>query len=376
MIIITRARANSAVVSALAGPAAAALLDIWVMAITVTQQSLVVTTAETGERLDRLLARHVTTLSRSRLKALIEAGAVALDGRTIRDPSHRVNSGAAIVVDVPEPEPAKPAPEPIPLTVIHEDDDIIVIDKPRNLVVHPAAGHRSGTLVNALIAHCGASLSGIGGERRPGIVHRLDKDTTGVMVVAKNDKAHQALAAQFADHGRSDESFERTYLAFVWGAPDRPHGSIDKPIDRHPKARDRMAVRQGGREAITHFQVLERYPAEGGRQGAGKKPAGAVASLLAVRLETGRTHQIRVHLASIGHPVMGDPVYGGGFRTKTALLPPEAQAALAALGRQALHAHILTVKHPSTGEILSFRSELPAELIGLRIALAAPGDRG
>jgi 23S rRNA pseudouridine1911/1915/1917 synthase len=351
------------------------------MAITVTQQSIVVAAEEAGERLDRVLARHVADVSRTRLKALIEAGAVALDGRTIRDPSHRVNSGAAVTVEVPEPAPAKPAPEPIPLRVLYEDDDIIVIDKPRNLVVHPAAGNWTGTLVNALIAHCGDSLSGIGGERRPGIVHRLDKDTTGVMVVAKNDRAHRALAAQFADHGRGDEAFERTYLAFVWGAPDRPHGVIDKPIDRHPKARDRMAVRSGGREAVTRWQVLERYPGRPGARrpgNAGKpeKPEAPVASLLACRLETGRTHQIRVHLAAIGHPVMGDPVYGGGFRTKTVLLPPDAQAALEALGRQALHAHILSVKHPSTGGIVSFRAELPPDLARLRSALAAPGDRG
>ena len=240
------------------------------MASSVTQKSFVVAEQETGERLDRVLARHVTELSRSRLKALIEAGAVTLDGHTIRDPNHRVNSGAAIAVDVPPPEPAKPAAEAIPLRVIYEDDDIIVIDKPRNLVVHPATGNWTGTLVNALIAHCGDSLSGIGGERRPGIVHRLDKDTTGVMVVAKNDRAHQALAAQFADHGKSDEAFERSYLALVWGAPDRPHGTVDKPIDRHPKARDRMAVRQGGREAVTHWQVLERYAGKPGPRRAGK----------------------------------------------------------------------------------------------------------
>ena len=352
------------------------------MTISVTQKSFVVAEPEAGERLDRVLARNVAELSRSRLKALIEAGAVTLDGHTIRDPNHRVNSGAAVAVDVPPPEPAKPAAEAIPLRVIYEDDDIIVIDKPRNLVVHPAAGNWTGTLVNALIAHCGDSLSGIGGERRPGIVHRLDKDTTGVMVVAKNDRAHQALAAQFADHGKTDETFERSYLALVWGAPDRPHGTVDKPIDRHPKARDRMAVRQGGREAVTHWQVLERYagkpgPQRVGRAGKPEKPEAAVASLVACRLETGRTHQIRVHLASIGHPVMGDQVYGGGFRTKTTLLPPEAQAALGALGRQALHAHILTVKHPTTGEIVTFRSELPPDLARLRSALAAPGgDRG
>jgi 23S rRNA pseudouridine1911/1915/1917 synthase len=351
-----------------------------------TPTSVLVAAQEAGERLDRLLARHVAALSRSRLKALIEAGAVTLDGKTIRDPSHRVNSGSAIVVNIPPPEPATPLPEPIPLRVVYEDDDIIVIDKPRNLVVHPAAGNWTGTLVNALIAHCGASLSGIGGERRPGIVHRLDKDTTGLMVVAKNDKAHRALAAQFADHGKSGTPFERSYLAFVWGSPDRPQGVVDLPIDRDKKARDRMAVRQGGRAATTHWQVLERYagrPAPerphrsvkaAGKGSKGSKKAAksgeAVASLIACRLETGRTHQIRVHLASIGHPLLGDRVYGAGFRTKSTLLPPEAQAALADLGGQGLHAHILTVKHPSSGEFMKFRSELPPDLVRLHNALA------
>jgi len=351
------------------------------MTVAATQTSVLVAADEAGERLDRLLARHVATLSRSRLKALIEAGAVVLDGKTIRDPSHRVNSGDTIVVDVPPAEPAKPRPEPIPLNVVYEDDDIIVIDKPRNLVVHPAAGNWTGTLVNALIAHCGDSLSGIGGERRPGIVHRLDKDTTGLMVVAKNDRAHRALAAQFADHGKnggkndegkSDDAFERGYLAFVWGAPERPHGTVDRPIDRDTRARDRMAVREGGREAVTHWQVLERYRGEPGSRRASKagKSDQPVASLLACRLETGRTHQIRVHLASIGHPLLGDETYGAGFRTKAALLPQGARAALAGLGRQALHAYILTVKHPTTGEIVRFRSELPPDLARLRHALA------
>ncbi len=346
------------------------------MTTTATPTSVLVAAEEAGERLDRVLARHLAeppaALSRSRLKVLIEEGAVALDGKTIRDPSHRVNSGAEIVVAVPPAEPAKPAAEPIPLQVVYEDDDIIVIDKPRNLVVHPAAGHWTGTLVNALIAHCGDSLSGIGGERRPGIVHRLDKDTTGLMVAAKNDRAHRALAAQFADHGKSDEAFERGYLALVWGAPERPHGTIDKPLDRDPRARDRMAVREGGRDAITHWQVLERYQGEKLAKitAKGARPEAPVASLLLCWLETGRTHQIRVHLASIGHPLLGDETYGAGFRTKTALLPQAAQAALAALGRQALHAHILTVKHPSNGEFMRFQSELPHDLARLRKALA------
>jgi 23S rRNA pseudouridine1911/1915/1917 synthase len=337
-----------------------------------TQRSIQLLPDEPGGRLDRVLAAHVGELSRTRLKVLIEAGSVAIDGHTIRDPSHRVNSGAAIVVDVPPAKPAKPLAEALPLNVVYEDDDIIVIDKPKGLVVHPAAGHASGTLVNALIAHCGTSLSGIGGGKRPGIVHRLDKDTTGLMVVAKNDRAHKRLAAQFASHGRDGSPFERGYLAFVWGAPDRPRGVVDKPIDRHKVARDRMAIREGGREAVTHWQVLERYGGQkgGARRSEGGRPGEAVASLVACQLETGRTHQIRVHLASIGHPLLGDDVYGPGFRTKAALLPQEAQKALAALGRQALHAHILTVEHPITHNLLRFRSELPADLARLHDSLA------
>ncbi len=339
--------------------------------MTSTQKSICVAANESGGRLDRLLAVHVAELSRTRLKALIEAGAVSVDGRTIRDPGYRVNSGAAILVAIPPAVPAKPAAEPIPLKVIYEDADIIVIDKPKGLVVHPAAGNWTGTLVNALIAHCGESLSGVGGERRPGIVHRLDKDTTGLMVVAKNDRAHRALATQFAGHGRGGGPFERGYLAFVWGAPDRPRGTIDRPIGRHPQARNRMAIREGGREAITHWQVLERYGGtKGSRRGMSERAREPAASLLACRLETGRTHQIRVHLASIGHPLLGDDVYGPGFRTKAALLPQEAQIALKALGRQALHAHILAVGHPTTGKIIQLRSELPADLTRLHNGLA------
>jgi 23S rRNA pseudouridine1911/1915/1917 synthase len=340
--------------------------------MTATQKSVLVPDDAPGGRLDRVLAAHVAELSRTRLKALIEAGSVAVDGCTIRDPGHRVKSGAAIVVDVPEAAPAKPAPEAIPLNVVYEDDDVIVIDKPKGLVVHPAAGHWTGTLVNALVAHCGKSLSGIGGERRPGIVHRLDKDTTGLMVVAKNDHAHKGLAAQFAGHGRDGGPFERGYLAFVWGAPDRPRGTVDQPIDRHKMARDRMAVREGGRESVTHWEVLERYGMQkGAKRASGSGSGEPIASLLACRLETGRTHQIRVHLASIGHPILGDDVYGPGFRTKAALLSAPAQAALRTLGRQALHAHILAVEHPSTGKILQFRSELPPDLARLHDMLAA-----
>ena len=328
-------------------------------------ETVVVGEAEAGARLDRVLAAHATALSRTRLKALVLAGRVAIDGRTIRDPGHRVNAGDRLTVEVPPPEEATPQAENIPLAIVHEDDDLIVIDKPKGLVVHPAAGNHSGTLVNALIAHCGASLSGIGGVKRPGIVHRLDKDTTGVMVIAKNDRAHRALAAQFADHGRSGP-LQRGYLAFVWGVPDRPRGTIDKPLGRHPQARDRMAVRQDGRHAVTHWEVLERY------DGADGKP---VASLIDCRLETGRTHQIRVHLAAISHPLLGDQVYGAGFRTKATLLPAEARGVLQNLERQALHAYLLGIEHPSSGEPLIFRSPLPADLARLRSALGVGGRK-
>jgi len=322
-------------------------------------ETIVVAEAEHGERLDRVLAAHLSELSRSRLKVLILAGEVAIEGRTIRDPSRRVNAEDRIAVAVPPPEPAAPEPENIPLTIVYEDEDIIVIDKPKGLVVHPAAGHKTGTLVNALIAHCGDSLSGIGGVKRPGIVHRLDKDTTGLMVVAKNDRAHRVLAAQFADHGRAGP-LERGYLAFVWGAPDRPRGTIDKPIGRHLRARDKMSVTPNGREAVTHWEVRERYSGLAGEP---------VASLLACTLDTGRTHQIRVHLAAIDHPIMGDSIYGPGFKTKAALLHKAAQAAVTALGRQALHAYLLGLDHPRTGAHLLFRSDLPADLASLHKAL-------
>jgi len=319
-----------------------------------------VTVELAGGRLDRVLAESLPALSRTRLKALILSGSVSAGGRTILDPGYRVKSGEALSVNVPPPEPAEPEGETIPLSILHEDSNLVVLDKPAGLVVHPAAGYPTGTLVNALIAHCGASLSGIGGVMRPGIVHRLDKDTSGVMVVAKTDRAHKSLSAQFADHGRTGD-LERGYFAFVWGVPDRPRGTIDAPIDRHPHSRDKMAVRGGGREAITHWEVKEKY------LGADGKP---VVSLIECRLETGRTHQIRVHLAHIGHPILGDETYGTGFRTKATRLPGPAREALDALGRQALHAYLLAFQHPETDEILRFRSELPADLARLRDALS------
>src|SRR5438067_3063788 len=256
---------------------------------------VVVGGGEGSARLDRVLAARVPDLSRSRLKALILAGAVRLKAAAVRDPAYHVRSGDTITIDVPEAAPPEPEGEDIALDIVFEDDDIIVLNKPKGLVVHPAAGHETGTLVNALIAHCGASLSGIGGVRRPGIVHRLDKDTTGLIVVAKNDRAHQSLTEQFADHGRTG-AMRRGYMAFIWGVPNRQRGTVDAPIHRHPLAREKMAVRDSGREAVTHWEIQESF---NGRDG---KP---VAALLACQLETGRTHQIRVHLSHIGHPLMG-----------------------------------------------------------------------
>lgn len=321
-------------------------------------ERVVVADEEAGERLDRVLAAR-TALSRTRLKALILDGAVAIGPRTVRDPGYRVNAGDAVTVDVPPPEPAEPEAENIPLQVVFEDDDIVVIDKPAGLVVHPAAGHAAGTLVNALIAHCGDSLSGIGGVKRPGIVHRLDKDTSGLMVVAKNDAAHRALSAQFADHGRTGP-LQRGYLAFAWGAFNRPKGTIDAPIDRHPSSRTKMAVRARGRAAVTHWQTLESFLGPSGK---------AAASLVSCRLLTGRTHQIRVHLAHEGHPLLGDSTYATGFKTKAGQLPAGAQTALADLGRQALHAYLLAIEHPKLRTTLEFRSELPKELARLHQAL-------
>jgi 23S rRNA pseudouridine1911/1915/1917 synthase len=326
-------------------------------------QKLVVTVEgdEGSTRLDRVLAVRQPELSRSRLKALILAGSVSLRSAPVRDPAYHVVSGDTITIDVPEAVAPEPEGEDIALDIVYEDDDIIVIDKPRGLVVHPAAGHETGTLVNALIAHCGASLSGIGGVRRPGIVHRLDKDTTGLMVVAKNDQAHKSLSEQFADHGRTG-AMRRGYMAFAWDMPNRQRGTVDAPIDRHPFAREKMAVRESGREAITHWELQEAF---NGRDG---KP---VAALLACALETGRTHQIRVHLSHIGHPLMGDGVYGPHFKTKASRLGPESQAALAALDRQALHAYLLALEHPRTGAILEWISDLPNDLAALRAKLEA-----
>jgi 23S rRNA pseudouridine1911/1915/1917 synthase len=245
--------------------------------------------------------------------------------------------------------------------VVYEDEHLIVIDKPAGLVVHPAAGHWTGTLVNALVHHCGDSLSGIGGVRRPGIVHRLDKDTTGLMVVAKTDRAHAGLARQFADHGRTGD-LERAYAALVWGSPEPWRGTIDAPLGRSHTDRTRIAVvRSGGKEAVTHYEVVRRFPDRAGRD--------AAVSMVECRLETGRTHQIRVHMAAAGHPLLGDQEYGRGFLTKANRLPEPVAASVRGFGRQALHAFLIQFRHPVTDKVLRFESELPQDMTGLVDAL-------
>ena len=330
---------------------------------------IVVPVDAAGERLDRALLGVVgDRFSRSRLQALVGEGRVPLAGGRIGDPGRGVNPGEVYRLVVPPAAPAEPAPERIALAIAYEDAHLIVIDKPAGLVVHPAAGHETGTLVNALIAHCGESLSGIGGVRRPGIVHRLDKDTSGLLVVAKTDAAHRALADQFKSHG-ADGRLERRYLALVWGAPARQHGTIEAALGRSRTHRTRIAVTHSadGRPAVTHYEVQELFAPQR------DKP---VASLLALTLETGRTHQIRVHMAHCGHPVMGDPVYATGFQTRASRLGPGAREALQHLDRQALHAATLAFEHPASGKRLSFESALPADVSGLLQALRAEAPAG
>ena len=321
------------------------------MAEAIEKAAFRVEPGEAGLRLDAFLARRAPEISRSRHKALIKGSQVNVGGRVEGDPNRRLAAGEAVEIAFPPPEPADPAAEDIPLAVVYEDDDLIVIDKPPGLVVHPGAGNWSGTLVNALIAHCGDSLSGVGGVRRPGIVHRLDKDTSGLLVVAKNDAAHQKLAAQFADHGRTG-GLVREYDALVWGVPNPHIGGINVALDRDTRNRQKQAVaRRGGRHAITHYTVREDFA--------------GLAALTACRLETGRTHQIRVHMAHIGHPLVGDAVYGSGFLTKVERLPMELRHRVRALARQALHARLLGFEHPRTGKPLRFEADQPADMAAI-----------
>lgn len=308
----------------------------------------IATKADSDRRLDRVLADNVDALSRSRIKALIEAGAVTVDGATITDPSHTVKPGQTFAMIVPDSQPASIEPEAIDLDILYEDEDVIVIDKPAGMVVHPAPGSPRGTLVNALLAHCGDTLSGIGGVRRPGIVHRLDKDTSGVMIAAKNDVAHQSLAKQFAER-----TIERAYTAVIWGVPAPPVGMVEGNIGRSERNRLKMAVvgAPKGRTARTHYRVTERL--------------GPHACVTQCRLETGRTHQIRVHMTHIGHPLIGDPVYGRQSAARTKSLSPEARAYLERFNRQALHAHLIGFTHPRDQKLRHFESRISNDIKSL-----------
>ncbi len=319
---------------------------------------LVPVDAETaGGRLDAVLAKAVPAFSRNRIKDLILSGSVAINGRALLEPNYRLKAGEEILLVAPEPVDADPTPENIPLDILYEDNDLIVINKPVGMVVHPAPGNLAGTLVNALLYHCGDSLAGIGGVKRPGIVHRLDKDTSGVMVAAKTERAHNHLAAQFADHGRTGP-LHRAYIAFAWGRTQQAKGTVDAPIGRDANNRLKQAIRKDGREAITHYAVEARFGDEGWD-----------ITRIKCELETGRTHQIRVHMAHIGHPLVADQVYASGFVTKANRLPEAAKLAVQALGRQALHAAELGFEHPRTGEEMFFEAPLPADLQALQDAI-------
>ncbi|WP_374651784.1 RluA family pseudouridine synthase [Dongia sp.] len=299
-----------------------------------------------GERLDRALASLLPEMSRSRLKALIEAGNLTSSesGATITEPSFRVKPGQLFALHVPDAAPPEPLGQDIALDIVYEDADIIVVDKPAGMVVHPAPGNLDSTLVNALISHCGDSLSGIGGVKRPGIVHRIDKDTSGLIIAAKNDAAHHALSRSFAAH-----DIARAYKCLVWGTPSPKSGTIETLLGRHPTHRQRMAVvSRNGRHAITHYQVEQSF--------------GLGAALVECRLETGRTHQIRVHMTHIGHPLIGDPTYGRATIARRAQLSETAREAARGFPRQALHAALLGVTHPRTGAYMEWESELPADM--------------
>jgi 23S rRNA pseudouridine1911/1915/1917 synthase len=322
-----------------------------------------VATEQTGWRLDRFLTSQLADLSRARLQGLITSGAVTRNGTTIRDGNTRVKPDEEYVVEVPQATAAEPIAQDIPLDIVYEDNDLVVIDKPAGLVVHPAAGNPDGTLVNALIAHCGSSLKGIGGVARPGIVHRLDKDTSGLLVAAKNERAMASLAKQFANH-----TIERAYNAVVWGVPRQAEGVIEGNIGRNPFDRKRMAVLRGqGKVARTRYRVLEKFG----------DPQRPFASLIECRLETGRTHQIRVHLTHLGHPLIGDPTYGKAHRPPRPKTDAEARAfaAAAEFPRQALHAGLLGFQHPSLHKTMRFEREWPADFHDLVAALRGLNSR-
>jgi 23S rRNA pseudouridine1911/1915/1917 synthase len=302
---------------------------------------------DSAARLDRLLARHLPELSRSRVKALVEAGNVSAGGVTISDPSYRVKPGQTFAIIVPEARPARPQGQAIALNVVYEDGDLIVVNKPAGMVVHPSPGNPDMTLVNALIAHCGDSLSGVGGELRPGIVHRIDKDTSGLIVAAKNDFTHRTLSAAFAAH-----EIERAYQAVVWGTPSPPAGEIGGNIGRHPTNRKKMAiVARGGKAALTRYRVM--------------RPLGPAASLVECRLATGRTHQSRVHMAAIGHPLVGDPTYGRMTAARSAVLGRRNHEVVEGFRRQGLHAYLLGFRHPRSRQSMRWEADLPNDMKAL-----------
>ncbi len=317
------------------------------------RRELIVPEGEGGERLDHFVARMVGELTRSAAQRLIEAGLVTVSGSAAK-PALKLREGEHVVVSIPPPEPAEAEPEDIPLEILHEDSDLVVVNKPAGMVVHPGAGNPRGTLVNALLSHC-HDLSGVGGELRPGIVHRIDKDTSGALVVAKNDRTHLALAHQFKEH-----TVKRVYLALVFGSPKADKGRIESTIGRHPSERTKMSGKaRHGKHAVTHWQAVRRYPG---------------LTLLRLKLETGRTHQIRVHLSEAGHPLVGDQVYGGGGRL-AAIRDPEVRKLIRELGRQALHAKVLGFVHPATGEYLEFDTELPEDMARIIHYLEKAGNR-
>ncbi len=331
------------------------------------RKELVVGEDAVGNRLDKHISANAgDNFSRARVQALVRSGHVLVNGNRPKGTSQRLKLDDVIHFTLPDPEDAEPVAEDIKLDILFEDDHLLVVNKPAGMVVHPAPGHWQGTLVNAVLFHCGRELTGIGGVRRPGIVHRLDKDTSGVMVVAKTYDAHQGLTAQFADHGRNGP-LSRRYLAISWGMPARKKGRVEAPLGRHPHNRLKRAVvsaeKTDAKHAITHFTIRAIYGEETKRD--------PVASLIECVLETGRTHQIRVHLAHIGHPLVGDQEYGRHFQTKVKKLPEVLQKAILTLRRQALHAESLGFSHPVSGEYMEFSCPPPQDLQDVINAFAA-----